>query len=539
MLTQPSEMTGRHVSGRNHGVWALAAAVVLLAAVPGAAARQAPALRISLDRPVFSPNGNGVNDTLTVRTNAAPGTLLGLRVYAWGGRLSGWKRIRTGVSSTTPDLTWSGTTATGGALGDGTYQVTVCYKDAGRPLAARGVVRPGLAEASVRRPPWRTTGCAPAHPVRVERLAAFVDSTRSFHGGDRIPLVVSADEGKYSLGLERDCAGASEAELSFGDDGGLHVPLGERPGLYHAVATDPAGDRFLAPVVVRSGRPLDKPASHTALVVWPYLTWRAYSAYDADLNGIPDSWYQFWRQRRVSLKGPLLRGGLEDDHKAALPFSRWLCSRPVRTQQITDVELGRLPLSTLAQVLARSSSPATASTTSRRPTTCSSATATRAATSSSCRRTPSTGRCGSIPARNAVVMTDYDAREGRSDFELTGVGYDGCCFPKVRAEPYVAASGRDYDRVRWLFRGTGIGPGQAFGVANSESDRVDPGLSPRDHVIAGQAIMRGKFGVIHAAMTWSRAGRGQVFATGNYTFLRMGRGITYKLLDNVWAKLVG
>jgi len=92
---------------------------------------------------------------------------------------------------------------------------------------------------------------------------------------------------------------------------------------------------------------LDKPERHTALVVWPYLTWRAYSAYDADLNGIPDSWYQFWRQRRVSLKGPLLRDGVEDDHKAALPFSRWLCSRHPRTQQITDVELGRLPLSTL------------------------------------------------------------------------------------------------------------------------------------------------------------------------------------------------
>ena len=102
-----------------------------------------------------------------------------------------------------------------------------------------------------------------------------------------------------------------------------------------------------APVVVRSGRPLDKPKPHTALVVWPYLTWRAYSAYDADLNGIPDSWYQFWRQRRVSLKGPLLRDGVEDDHKAAVGFSRWLCSRSPRTQQITDVELGRLPLSTL------------------------------------------------------------------------------------------------------------------------------------------------------------------------------------------------
>ena len=162
----------------------MAATVVLVAAVPGAAARSAPALRISLDRPVFSPNGNGVNDTLTVRTNAAPGTLLGLRVYAWGGRLSGWRRIRTGISSTSPDLTWKGTTASGAAVGDGTYQVTVCYKDQGRPLAPRGVVRPGLAEASVRRPPWRTSGCAPAQAVRVERLAAFVDSTGSFHQGD-------------------------------------------------------------------------------------------------------------------------------------------------------------------------------------------------------------------------------------------------------------------------------------------------------------------------------------------------------------------
>ena len=140
---------------------------------------------------------------------------------------------------------------------------------------------------------------------------------------------------------------------------------------------------------------------------------------------------------------------------------------------------------------------------------------------------------------NAVVMTDFDAREGRSDFALAGVGYDGCCFPKSRAAPYVAASGRDYDRVRWLYRGTGIGPGQAFGVANSESDRIDPELTPHDHVVAAEAIMRGKRGVVNATMVWSRAGKGQVFATGNYTFLRMGRGITFKLLDNVWAKLVG
>ncbi|HSC51848.1 MAG TPA: N,N-dimethylformamidase beta subunit family domain-containing protein [Gaiellaceae bacterium] len=515
-----------------------AAALVVVAVVPGAAATRAAPLRVvSLDRPVFSPNGNGVNDTVTLRTNAAPGTLLGLRVYAWGGRLSGWRRIHTGVSATSPEVSWDGSTAAGGKVGDGSYQVTVCYKDQGRPLPPLPVpVRPGKAEASVRRPPWRLSGCAPAHAVRVERLAAFVDSTASFDPGERLPLVVSADGGRYTVGFEHDCAAGRETQMTFGTDGKVHVPLGP-PGLYHAVAGDPAGDVFRAPVVVRSGLPLDRPRPHTALVVWPYLTWRAYNAYDADLNGVPDSWYQFWRQRRVSLKAPILRDGVEDDHKAALPFSRWLCAHNPRTQQITDVELGRLPLSTLRRY---SAVVFPGHTEYYEP-----------HTWDLLRRYRDEGgnlvflqanpfyRQARIDAKhNAVVMTDYDAREGRSDFALAGVGYDGCCFPKSRAAPYVAASGRAYERVRWLFRGTGVGPGQSFGRADSESDRIDPELSPHARVVAAQAIIRGKRGVINAAMVWSRAGKGQTFATGNYTFLRMGRGITYKLLDNVWAKLV-
>jgi hypothetical protein len=143
------------------------------------------------------------------------------------------------------------------------------------------------------------------------------------------------------------------------------------------------------------------------------------------------------------------------------------------------------------------------------------------------------------PHRNAIVLTDYDAREGRSDFAIAGVGYDGCCFPHVRGRPYVAATGRNYNRVRWLFRGTGIGPGQAFGIAYSESDRVDPQLTPQDHVVAGLAIIAGMRGVITPSLVWSHAGKGSSFATGNYSFLRMNKGLTSKLLDNAWRKLVG
>ena len=514
----------------------MVAAAVAVVAVPGAGAQAQPSLRLlGVSSPVISPNGNGINDVLRVHVSAPPGSVLGLRAYVWGGRLVGWKRIRTGVTvSGGTTLAWDGTTSTGHALADGTYVVTVCSDHPGRLLPAEGLPRPGQAEASVRRPPWRRSGCLrEPRVIRVERLAAFVDSTGSFDEGSQLPLVVSADGGDRTTKLQPDCFGSAKAY-----PGSHGIPIGVRPGLYHVIARDPAGDEFRAPVVVRHSRPLDRPLPHTALVVWPYLTWRAYSAYDADLNGIPDSWYQFWRQRRVSLRGPLQRGGVEDDHKAAAPFSRWLCSRPVRTQHVTDVELGRLPLSTLKRYAAivfpghtEYYEPATYDLLMRYR-----------------------GQGGNLiflqakpfyrqvrldPEHNAVVMTDYDAREGRSDFAIAGVGYDGCCFPLARAAPYVAATGRDYDRLRWLFRGTGIGPGERFGVAASESDRIDPELTPHDHVVAGRAIISGKHGVINAALVWSHAGRGSSFATGNYTFMRMNKGLTYKLLDNVWRKLVG
>jgi N,N-dimethylformamidase beta subunit-like protein len=514
----------------------LSVAAVLVAVVPGAAAKSEPGLRLlALGPPVISPNGNGVNDSLEVRLRTPARGQLGLRAYVWGGRLVGWKRIRTGVSvaagGAETTIPWDGTTATGRALRDGSYVLTVCKPGRGRLLPPSGKARPGAAEASVRRPPWRRSTClSQPRVVRVERLAAYVDSPRSYAPGAKVPLVVSADEGRAQVMLQQDCSGRRSA--------GAKLPLSTLPGLHHYVAHDPAGDEFRAPLVVRGQRPLERPLPRTALVVWPYLTWRAYNAYDADLNGIPDSWYQFWRQRRVSLKGPILANGVEDDHNATLPFSRWVCFRRVRAQHITDVELGRLPLSVLKRYEAvvfpghtEYYEPRTYDLLKRY----------RGGGGNLVflQANPFYRQVRLDRDRNAVVMTDYDAREGRSDFALAGVGYDGCCFPRDRAEPYVAARAPEYERVRWLFRGTGIGPGEVFGYAGSESDRIDPELTPRDHVVAAQAIIRGKRGAISAALVWSRSGRGSSFATGNYTFLRMGRGLTYKLLDNVWRKLVG
>ena len=495
----------------------LIAAALAVALVPGASAQPPTGRYLFFGPAVISPNGNGINDVLRVQTSE-PSVV---HVYAWGGRLHGWHEIAAG------SVEWA-------ALHDGSYEVASCSNDPGRKLApvisARDQ-RPGAAEATVSRPPWRWSGCAKPHVVRVERLAAYVDSTKSYVPGAKPPLVVSADRGQATVHLAQDCSGRAHP--------GSSLPRGLASGLYHYDVTDPAGDRFRAPVVVRSATfPLDHPPPHTALLIWPYLTWRAYNAYDADLNGIPDSWYQFWRQRRVSLVGTLLPGGQEDDYQAALPFSNWLCSRKPRVESITDVELRNVPLSTLRRYAAivfpghsEYYEPATYDLLTRYRDGGGNLVFLQA--------NPFYRQVRLDRAHNAMVMTDLDAREGRSDFALAGVGYDGCCFPRSRARPYVAAIGADFARVRWLFRSTGIGPGESFGYAGSESDRIDPELTPRDHVVAARAIVAGKRGVINAALVWTHAGRGETFATGNYDFLRMRRSLTWTLLDNVWRKLVG
>jgi hypothetical protein len=503
------------------------AAALAVVAVPGAAGQaiERPVL-VAYGPAVISPNGNGVHDTLTLHVQAnGP---VDLHAYVWGGRLHGWREVRTGVSGT-GTLRW-----TPSALGDGSYLVTVCYKDLGLPLPP--VIppreqRPGPAEATVSRPPWRYSGClAKPQAVRVERVAAYVDSTHSFEPGARPPLLVSADQGA-SVQLRQDCSGRESP--------GRGLPRNLSSGLYHYVLTDPTDDTFEAPVVVRnSAFPVDRPPPHTALVVWPYLTWRAYNSYDADLNGIPDSWYHFWRNRRVSLRGAILPGGQEDDHKAALPFSQWLCARNPRLQSVTDVELGRMPLSVLRRYRAivfpghsEYYEPHTwKQLRDYRD---------QGGHLVFLQANPFYRQVKLVKDRNSMVMIDFDARDrGYSDFALAGVGYDGCCFPKSHAARYVSATGPAYARVRWLFHGTGIGPGEVFGYAGSESDRIDPQLTPRDHVLAARAIIPGNYGVVNAALVWSRAGRGEVFATGNYSFLRMNRALTWTLLDNAWRKLV-
>ena len=395
---------------------------------------------------------------LRVHVAAPSGSVLGLRAYVWGGRLVGWKRIRTGVTvSGGTTLTWDGTTSTGHALADGTLRRH-------RLLGASGAAAPrgGGAAAGAgggERPP---PAVAPVGlPARAARRSASSGWRRSSTrreastGRATLPLVVSADRGRAT----RSSSGTAVA--AQGTTAGGSAPVcGARPGLYHVVARDPAGDEFRAPVVVRDSPPARPPAA----------------AHRARRLALPDlARVQRLRRRperdpgqlvpvlapapRLAPRGDRARG-VEDDYKAARPFSRWLCSRSVRTQHVTDVELGRLPLSMLRRYPAivfpghseyyephdLGAADAT--------------TATRAGNLVFLQANPFYRQVRLVQDRNAMVMTDFDARDrGTPTSRSPGVGYDGCCFPKSRAARYVAATGarlharalalpRDRDRAR-------------------------------------------------------------------------------------------
>jgi ABC-type transport system substrate-binding protein len=521
------------------------AATAFLAAGAGGGA-QAPHL-LGPASVTVSPDGDGVNDVVRLRVADSAGAKLRLEVYAWAGRLIGWQRIARTEPTEASTLTWRVRNVYGRTVRDGTYLVSACREGGRAAAGGSDPPRPGPAEASVARPPWLSRGCL-AKPVlvRVRRLSAFVPSTRSFTPGSLVPIQLGTDKPRVTLSLERDATEQPPQRVESPVSGHrveIRLPAGLRPGLYHVLVSDDRGNQFRAPVVVRA--PFVTPPPHTALVVWPYLTWRAYNGWDGNGDGRPDSWYQFWPQRSVSLTGPLLADGVEDDHAAAEPFSRWLVAHPeARFQSITDVELGSLSASQLSRyaaiVFPGHTEYYVPSTYDRLK-----AYRDHGGNLIFLQANPFYRTVRVDSKHNKVVMTDFDAREGpRTDFALAGVGYDGCCFPRSHWEQYVATRS-GFSKVAWLFAGTGVGPGERFGRAGIEDDRTDPALTPPDHVVAAKAVIRGNHGVVHSEMVYTRVGGGgSVFASGNYNFLRMGQRapggetVARVMLGNLWSKLV-
>ena len=237
------------------------------------------------------------------------------------------------------------------------------------------------------------------------------------------------------------------------------------------------------PLVVHNPQlSLTAPPAGTPLVVYPYITWRAYDRADLNRDGQVDSWYSHPSRPIVPLVGPFERvrrepglQGREASPGAEQAFSRWTREHELNAQYATDIELGQIPPS-LLQRYAVIIFPGHTEYYERK--TYDRLLAYRNAG----------GRLYFLQGNsfygevkvgsNTITRLSYRYRTSvRSDFRLAVTGFRSCCWPSTISPHYRLASGVR-ERLPWLFEGTTLRAGDEVGLALREVDTIDRRLSP-------------------------------------------------------------
>jgi hypothetical protein len=312
----------------------------------------------------------------------------------------------------------------------------------------------------------------------------------------------------------------------------IRLRIGDWPSGVYAARLDADDGRVgFAPLVVRPVTPRQRVA-----VVMPTSTWQAYNFYDADGDGWGDTWYARWKTVSVDPTRPHANRGVPYRFRSYdLQFLRWLASTGREADFYADEDVERFAspaaLRAAYDLLVFPGHTEYVST--------------RLFDLVSGYRDAG-GNLMFLSANNffrridrvdgAMLLVDEWRSLGRPEATLCGVQYLASDRGQ-RHGPYVVG---DAEATQWAFDGTGLEPGDRFGVYGIEIDAL-AWSSPRETQVL--ARVPDLFGVGRSAeMTYYEHESGaQVFSAGALNF--GGQMLLWpeatRLVENVWARLGG
>lgn len=421
-------------------------------------------------RVTFSPDGNGLNDRVRVRVVAKAGTPLELNVRPESSMRRFVVDRKTAVDGTAT-LRWDGRLANGHIAPDASFILDACVAG--------------------------TTHCSDEKVMAHARvLDAYVPADVGVQPGQAVPVVIKTDRhGPFTIDLRPASSplGPGVGAVTVPVAGTVRYTIPKIDGGLWIVHVASGGVYAQYPLVVHAAQAMTAPEHGTALVVFPYMTWRAYNDADTNRDGQVDSWYAHPLNPVVPLLGPFEtyrqeapRNGREADPQDQQAFALWRKTHPEPAQFVTDIELGRLSLDTLRKyqlIVFPGHTEYYEQKTYNNLLTYRNTGGRLYFMSGN----PFYGQV-KVGASTITRLTYRYRTPTQSDFSLAATGFVTCCWPRAMSVRYHVSAGA-LKALPWLFAGTGVQAGAEFGRAEGEVDTLDPKLSPANAIVAASAIV--------------------------------------------------
>ncbi|MDX6411987.1 MAG: hypothetical protein QOE91_1503, partial [Gaiellaceae bacterium] len=232
-------------------------------------------------RVTFSPDGDARADLVHIHVRSAAGDRLVFDMHPSSNPTESdtYEQAATSKVST---FEWNGLEADGKPRAAGSYVIKICSATTGLCAADRVLVH-----------------------LRV--ISVFTPRATATSVGDPIPVFIQTDRaGPYVLDLapawNPQAPGAGARTVAQPGRVTYTIPP-VTGGLWLLRVTSGRAVSYFPLVVHEPTLARDNPPPGTALVVYPYITWRAYDRADLDRDGDVDSWYAHPRRPVVALTG--------------------------------------------------------------------------------------------------------------------------------------------------------------------------------------------------------------------------------------------